>query len=104
MKEPTVTIVVPAYRRLPYLQEALLSALRQTYRDFELIVSDDSSSDEIASYVASLGDSRIRYRRNPKNFGIAMNNYAAFSEAKGKYIASLHDDDAWEPGFLDALV
>lgn len=104
MKEPTVTIVIPAYKRLRYLQEALPSALNQTYGDFELIVSDDGSSDEIAGYAASLGDSRIRYRRNERNLGIAMNNFAAFSEAKGAYIASLHDDDVWEPGFLEALV
>lgn len=104
MKEPTVTIVVPAYKRLDYLQEALASALKQTYQDFELILSDDSSSDEIASYAASLGDSRIRYRRNAENLGMAMNNFAAFSEAKGKYIASLHDDDAWDPEFLSTLV
>jgi len=104
MKEPTVTIVVPTYQRLHYLKEALKSALAQTYTDFELIVSDDSSSNEIADYVASLKDSRIRYRRNVKNLGIAMNNHAAFSEAKGRYIASLHDDDIWESEFLAALV
>jgi len=82
----------------------LPSALRQTYRDFELIVSDDGASDAIARYVSSLGDPRIRYRRNARNLGIALNNYAAFAEARGKYISSLHDDDLWEPGFLDALV
>src|SRR5258706_7834487 len=104
MKAPLVTIVVPAYQRLPYLREALASALRQTLGDFELIVSDDGASDEIAGYVSSLGDARVRYRRNERNLGIAMNNRAAFSEARGKYIASLHDDDAWEAGFLEALV
>jgi glycosyltransferase involved in cell wall biosynthesis len=104
MKEPTVTIVVPSYQRLPYLKEALTSALAQTFRDFELIVSDDDSSDEVAGYVASLEDSRIHYRRNPRNLGIAMNNLAAFSVAKGRYIASLHDDDIWEPEFLATLV
>jgi len=104
MKEPTVTIIVPTYRRLHFLREALASALAQTYHDFELIVSDDSASDEIAGYVDSLNDSRIRYRRNAKNLGIAMNNLAAFSEARGSYIASLHDDDVWESTFLETLV
>ncbi len=104
MKEPTVTIVVPTYKRLHYLQEALPSALRQTYRDFEVIVSDDGASKEIADYVASLSDPRIRYRGNVCNMGIAMNNFSAFAEARGKYIASLHDDDLWEPDFLETLV
>jgi len=104
MKAPTVTIVVPVYQRLRFLQEALPSALNQTYRDFELIVSDDGASDEIASYAASLGDSRIRYRRNDHRLGIAMNNLAAFSDARGTYITSLHDDDIWDPAFLEALI
>jgi glycosyltransferase involved in cell wall biosynthesis len=104
MKDPTVTIVVPTYKRLRHLQEALPSALRQTFRDFELIVSDDGPSPEIARYVASLGDDRIRYRSNERTLGIALNNLAAFREAKGKYLANLHDDDVWEPRFLEALV
>ena len=104
MKAPAVTIVVPTCRRLHYLREALASARKQTFGDFELIVSDDGASDEVAGYVASLGDSRLRYRRNPRNLGIALNNLAAFSEAQGKYISSLHDDDLWEPEFLEKLV
>jgi len=104
MKDPIVTIIVPAYRRLHYLREAVASALKQTYQDFEIILSDDSASDEIAHYAASLGDARVRYRRNPKNLGIARNNFAAISEARGRYIASLHDDDMWEPEFLAKLV
>ena len=104
MKVPTVSIVIPTYQRLRYLQEALSSALRQTYQDFEVIVSDDDSSEQIARYVSSLGDRRVRYRSNSQTLGIAMNNFAAFSEAKGKYIASLHDDDLWEPSFLETMV
>jgi glycosyltransferase involved in cell wall biosynthesis len=104
MKEPIVTIITPTYQRLDYLRHALESALRQTYRDFELIVSDDSASDEIAGYVATLRDDRVRYRRNARNLGIAMNHYAAFAEARGKYIACLHDDDMWQPEFLAELL
>lgn len=101
---PTVTIIVPAYRRLTYLREAVASASAQTYIDFELIVSDDSASEEIEAYVASLKDPRLRYRKNERNLGIALNNLAAFAEARGRFIASLHDDDTWEPDFLATLV
>lgn len=104
IQTPLVTIVVPAYRRLNYLRHAMPSALNQTFRDFELILSDDGASDEIAAYAASLADPRIHYRCNEKNLGIAMNNYAAFQAARGKYIASLHDDDVWEPRFLEAAI
>ena len=101
---PKVSVVLPTYKRLDYLKVALPSALRQTCRDFEIIVSDDSASPAIAAYVESIADSRIRYRSNPMNLGIAMNNWAAFAEARGEYIASLHDDDLWEPGFLEKAV
>ena len=101
---PAVSIVLPTYKRLEYLRVALPSALAQTYANFEIIVSDDSASPEIAAYVASLSDSRIRYRSNPQNLGIAMNNWAAFAEARGTYIANLHDDDVWEPQFLEKTV
>jgi glycosyltransferase involved in cell wall biosynthesis len=104
MNDPTVTIVIPVYRRLRYLEEALTSALSQTFCDFEIIVSDDGPSDEIARFVASFDDPRIRYRHNGRNLGIALNHYAAFREAKGRYLANLDDDDTWEPTFLAELV
>ena len=99
-----VTVVVPAFRRLNFLSEALTSALGQIFQDFELIVTDDSNSPEIAQIAASFADPRIRYRSNPKPLGIAMNHYAAFLEARGACLTSLHDDDIWNPHFLSELV
>jgi glycosyltransferase involved in cell wall biosynthesis len=104
MNSLPVTVVVPAFRRLDFLPEALASALNQVFRDFEVIVSDDGNSPEIARIAASFGDPRIRYRANPRPLGIAMNHYTAFLEARGRFIASLHDDDLWEPRFLSELV
>jgi len=104
MNTPAVTVVVPAYRRPEFLSEALASAVKQTFADFELIVTDDGDSPEIAKLTASFADPRIRYRSNPRPLGIAMNHYIAFLEARGSLIASLHDDDLWEPDFLAELV
>lgn len=104
MKPPAVTVVVPVFRRFHFLTEALSSALAQTFSDFEILISDDTPPGEAAPLVASFQDNRIRYRRNPRNLGIAMNHYAAFQEAQGRYVASLHDDDIWEPDFLAELV
>jgi glycosyltransferase involved in cell wall biosynthesis len=104
MTEPLVTIVVPAYRRVDYLPLALASAVAQTFSDFEIIVSDDGPSDAIARIAASFEDPRIRYRSNERNQGIAMNHYAAYREARGRYLANLDDDDLWEPTFLAELV
>lgn len=104
MNPPAVTVVVPVFRRFYFLREALSSALAQTFTDYEILVSDDGPSDELAALVASYRDERIRYRRNPRNLGIALNHHAAFQEARGRYLASLHDDDIWEPHFLSELV
>lgn len=104
MQAPAVTIVTPVFRRLNYLEESLESALAQTYRDFEIIVTDDGPSPEIAKRVDSYRDPRIRYRHNGRNLGIAMNHLAAYREARGRYITNLDDDDYWKPDFLEKLV
>jgi glycosyltransferase involved in cell wall biosynthesis len=99
-----VSIIIPTYNRPHYLKEALASAVRQTYRNIEIIVSDDCSPESPQAIVESFGDSRIRFRRNTNNLGIALNVIAAFKEAKGKYVASLNDDDIWNENFLEKLV
>src|SRR4051794_38494057 len=102
--QPHVSVIIPTYNRLHYLQEALPSALPQTYSNFELIVCDDSRSDAIRDYVTSIGDPRIRYHGNPRNLGIALNTLSGFRAARGQLLSTLHDDDLWEPDFLEKLV
>ncbi len=99
-----VSVIVPTYNRTRYLREALQSAVKQTYVAVEIIVSDDASSDDVAGVVNALGDPRIHYRRNETNQGMRANFLLAMRAARGKYIATLHDDDAWEEGFLESLV
>jgi glycosyltransferase involved in cell wall biosynthesis len=101
---PTVTIIIAAYKRARFLNEAISSALGQTYRSFEIIVTDNSDSDAIRAICDSFDSPQIRYRTNPFNLGAALNLRAAICEARGDYIAILNDDDAWEPEFLDRLV
>jgi glycosyltransferase involved in cell wall biosynthesis len=78
--------------------------LGQTFRDYEIIVSDDSASPSIRAICDSFFAANIRYRANPTTLGIALNLRAAISEARGNYLAILNDDDAWEPSFLARLV
>ncbi len=101
---PLVSIVIPTFNRLHYLPYAIKSALAQSYQNIEVIVSDDASTADVQGLVTSFSDSRLRYRRNVSNIGQALNNLAAFKEAKGKYVANLHDDDIWEPTFLEKLI
>ncbi len=104
LNEPLVSVIIPTYNRPDYLKEAIKSAVNQTYKNIEIIVSDDASPDNPQKLIESFQDPRIRFRRNSKNLGISLNVIGAFQEAKGKYVASLNDDDVWNDDFLEKLV
>jgi glycosyltransferase involved in cell wall biosynthesis len=102
---PLVSVIVPTFNRTRYLASAVASALAQTYPRIEILVSDDASKEDIFGKVVSrFADERIKYHRNPINLGMGMNTWNALVRAGGKYVATLHDDDEWEPDFLEALV
>src|SRR5436853_120463 len=104
MSAPLVSVVIPTYNRVTYLRKALESALAQTYRHTEIIVSDNAASPDVADLVASYRDDRVRYRHNNGNIGPLGNVLAAYREARGAYVATLHDDDMWEPTLVEELV
>jgi hypothetical protein len=89
----TVSVTIPTYNRAGMLPEALDSVLAQTYRDFELIVIDDGSTDETPTVMARYG-TRVRYVRQP-NGGLGAARNAGLRLATGKYVAFLDSDDAW---------
>ena len=101
-KEPRVSIGLPVFNAEKYLCAVLDSLLAQTYRDFELIISDNASTDrtrEICQQFASR-DSRIRYYRNEKNLGAAPNFNRVFHLARGEYFKWAPYDDLLAPDFL----
>lgn len=102
--EELVSIIIPTYNRPEYLKKAIYSVLQQTYQNIEVIVSDDCSSENPQPLVDAFNDSRVRLRRNETNAGVGLNATYAFKEAKGKYVASLNDDDIWQKDFLEKLV
>jgi glycosyltransferase involved in cell wall biosynthesis len=104
INEPLVSVIIPTYNRPEYLKEAIASAVNQTYHNIEIIVSDNCSTDNTPAIVASFADSRIRFWQQPQNIGMFANQMHAFKMARGKYVASLHDDDMWNPDFLAKLV
>ena len=101
---PLVSVITPTYRRAGMLRQALDSAVAQEFRDFEVIVSDNDCDPEVERIVAGYGDPRLRYRHNGRNVGALENALVAFREARGRYVTMLHDDDAWEPGYLARTV
>jgi glycosyltransferase involved in cell wall biosynthesis len=104
MTEPKVSVVIPTYNRSAYLRQAIDSVLTQSYGAFEIVISDNCSSDDTESIVRGLGEPRIRYFRNTQNIGMVPNWNAGIRRARGKYIAILEDDNRWHPRYLERAV
>ena len=101
-----VSIGLPVYNGENYLKKAIDSILSQTYHDFELIISDNASTDCTAEIckAAANKDSRIRYYRNDKNLGAAWNFNQVFHLARGVYFQWACHDDVWTPALLERYV
>lgn len=93
---------MPAYKG-QFIRESILSILNQDYKDFELIVVDDASPDNLESIVSEFQDERIRFYRNEKNIGgsdlVAQWNHS-LEYARGEWVVLATDDDTYEPEFL----
>ncbi|ENN84224.1 glucosyll transferase family 2 [Rhizobium freirei PRF 81] len=90
---PRVSVCIPAYNHEKYIGACIESVLAQTFSDFEILVTDDGSSDATVDVVKSFSDPRIRLFRLPRNQGpsVAANNN--FREARGEFICPLASDD-----------
>lgn len=96
------TIAIPAYKS-EFLKDCIQSILNQTYDDFELIIVNDASPDNIDEIVNSFSDQRIRYFRNDENFGaenVVKNWNKCLELAKGDYFLLMGDDDMLSPNYL----
>ena len=100
---PTISAIIPAYNGVArYLEQAIHSVLAQTYRDIELIVVDDASTDDTARLVQRFPTAR--YFRRAKNGGQAAARNDGARLAKGEFLAFLDQDDLWEPTFLQEIL
>lgn len=106
MKESVmVSIVMPAYNSERFLDDAILSVIRQTYQSWELIVVLDCCTDQSAQVVEKYtGDSRIRYVENEKNLGVAESRNRGVKMSNGKYVSFLDADDCWTEQKLEIQV
>lgn len=97
-----VSIVMCAYNVAPYIEEAIASVLAQTHRDWELIISDDHSTDNTVALIKPfLKDPRIRLIEQPVNLGYLENKNAAFRHVTGDFITQLDSDDTCPPERLE---
>ena len=102
---PLVTIGIPTYNRADgYLRQALDSALKQTYPNCEIIVSDNCSTDNTSELVGSRSTERLRYFRHAKNIGANGNFNFCLEQARGDYFLLLHDDDLIDSDFVAACI
>ncbi|OQX69903.1 MAG: hypothetical protein B6A08_03240 [Sorangiineae bacterium NIC37A_2] len=104
MSVPVVSVVISIYRRNRYLGRALDSVLRQTFRDLEVIVTEDGGSDCASEVLAAYHDPRIRLIRNQENRGAAANKLKAWKAASGRFLVNLDDDDLLHPEFVERLL
>ncbi len=102
MVEGLVSVIMPSYNTGSYISKSIESVLGQTYKDFELLIVDDCSSDDTDEAVRPyLSDPRIKYFKNECNQGAALSRNRALREARGEWIAFLDSDDLWAPSKLE---
>jgi glycosyltransferase involved in cell wall biosynthesis len=92
-----LSVCIPTYNRAAYLREAIASALAQDGVDFEVIVSDNASTDDTAEVVREFDDPRLRYSRNHEDLGRYGNGQRLLELATGEYLTFLFDDDLMLP-------
>ena len=99
------SFVLPAYKAA-FLRESIDSILNQTYKDFELIIVNDASPEDLTSIVNSYQDERIQYYVNEKNVGgtdlVAQWNHC-ITYAQGEYLILASDDDVYHPDYLEKM-
>ncbi len=100
---PTVSVILPTYRRWPLLCEALESVLGQTFADFEVVVVNDAGGPPSTAAAALLGAPRVRYVEHEVNRGLAAARNTGIANSAGRYLAYLDDDDLYYPKHLETL-
>lgn len=104
-KEPLVSVIIPTYNRKHTLKRCIDSVLNQTYRNFEIIIVDDCSTDSTMEYVeaeyGAITEINIVYVRNDNNLGAGISRNVGVSYANGEYIAFHDSDDEWSHDKLE---
>lgn len=99
-----VSVVIPTYNGADFIEATLESVLNQTFSDFDIVVSDDASTDGTISAVESLGDPRVTIAEDRSHAGPGGNWNRALALAQGEYIKVLAQDDLLYPGNLEVAV
>jgi glycosyltransferase involved in cell wall biosynthesis len=103
---PLISVIIPSYNRARFIERALNSVCAQTYKNLEVIVVDDGSSDDTEERVSAMArmDSRISYVRHFVNRGAQAARNTGVHKAKGVYIALLDSDNEWLPSKIEKQI
>lgn len=101
---PKVSVCIPSYNHGKYIGACIESVLAQIFDDWEMVIVDNSSSDNTQEVVRDFADPRIRFYKNETNIGVARNWNRCGSFARGEYVGFLQSDDQYLPRMLDRSV
>ena len=102
--DPLITVAIPTYNRVEWLKGCILSVLAQSHQRFELVVSDNASTDGTSAFLSTISDPRLRVVTQTSNIGAIPNLNACLALARGDYIVFVPDDDRIAPEFLGRCI
>lgn len=91
-----ISVIIPTYNRAKFIERAIASVQKQTYKDIEIIVVDDASTDNTSSILKNRKYSNLKYIQLPCNKGACHARNVGIAHANGEYISFLDSDDTWE--------
>lgn len=101
---PKVSIILPTHNGSKYVRKSIESCLNQTYKNIELIIVDDGSTDETAQILKSYEDARIKRIRHKKNFGLPTALNTGFANSTGNYLTWTSDDNMYLPSAIEEML
>lgn len=104
MTSPHVSVILPSYNSAHFLARTIDSVLQQDFKDYELLVLDNASTDATSEIVARYDDSRVRTVRHPVNIGMVANINHGIDDARGRLGVILCADDHWSQDFLSRSI
>lgn len=101
MDNVLISVIIPTYNRGSLIKNTINSVLNQTYKNFELLIIDDASTDNTEEIVKGYDDSRIKFVKLDENSQGTKPRNVGIQKSKGEYIALLDSDDEWSPTKLE---
>lgn len=100
---PFFTVIIPLYNKEKYIENAIKSILNQTFRDFELLIINDCSTDKSVEIATEFLSENVKIIHHEKNSGLAATRNTGIKKATSNYVTFLDADDLWKPHFLEKI-